>query len=101
MGFRRDGKKANYWRKRLEKYPELLERTGLPDFVTHDDSAWKFFLQEGCFQWDTTAPLIDALSFLSEKQQDALYELLSRLLTKEERVGYSLWNILDSRFQKK
>lgn len=100
MGFRRDGEKANYWRKRLENYPDLLERAGLPDIVLQDDRAWSFFLQEACFQGDKNTPLIDAMSFLSEKQQEALYELLSKLLTEEERVGYILWKILDSRFQK-
>jgi hypothetical protein len=101
MSFRRESKKANYWRKRLEQFPELLERAGLPDAVLQDDRAWSFFLREGCFQGDKNTPLIDAMSFLSEKQQGALYELLSNLLTEEERIGNSLWTILDSRFRRK
>jgi hypothetical protein len=44
MSFRRDGKTANYWGKRLEKYPELLERAGLPDVVLQDDRSWSFFV---------------------------------------------------------
>ena len=99
MSFRRDGKKANVWRKRLAKYPELLQKAGLPDIVLHDDHSWLFFLQEGCFQGDKNTPLIDALAFLSESQQAALYELLSSLLTEQERVGATLWTILDIRFR--
>jgi hypothetical protein len=99
MSFRWDGKTANYWQKRLEKYPELLERAGLPDVVLQDDRSWSLFLQEGCFQGDKNTPLIDAMSFLSEKQQQALYELLSLLLTEQERIGNSLWLVLDSRFR--
>lgn len=75
MSFRRDGKKANVWRKRLETYPELLQRTGLPDVVLTDDRAFSFFLQEGCFQGAKGTSLVDALSFLSEHQQVALHQL--------------------------
>jgi hypothetical protein len=101
MSFRRDGKKANHWRKRLEAYPELLAKAGLPDAVLQNGRAWLFFLQEGCFQGDKNTPLIDAMSFLTKKQQGALHELLSRLLTEQERIGCSLWTILDSRFRKR
>jgi hypothetical protein len=101
MSFRREGKKANSWRKRLETFPELLQRAGLPDVVLQDDRTWSFFLQEACFQGDKNTPLIDAMSFLSEKQQKALHELLSVLLTEQERLVYTLWTVLDSRFRNK
>ena len=101
MSYRRDGKNANVRRKRLERYPELLQRAGLPDVVLKDDRSWSFFLQEGCFQGDKGTPLIDAMSYLSENQLEALYELLSSLLTGQERIGNSLWTVLDSRFRKK
>jgi hypothetical protein len=98
MSFRRDGKKANAWRKRLEQYPELLHRARLPDVVLQDEYSWWRFLEEGCFQGDKETPLIDALKFLSEKQQKALHELLSSVLTEPERIGRTLWTILNSRF---
>lgn len=101
MGFRRDSKKVNLWRKRLEKYPDLLQRASLPDVVLQNDRAWSFFLQEGCFQGDKDTPLIDAMSFLSEIQKEALYELLSSLLTEQERTGYTLWAVLNTHFRKK
>jgi hypothetical protein len=98
MSFRRDGKRANAWRKRLEQYPELLQRACLPDVVLHDEYAWWRFLEEGCVQGDKYTPLTDALKFLSEEQQRALHELLSRVLSDQERIGRTLWTILDSRF---
>jgi hypothetical protein len=101
MSFRRDGKKANVWRKRLEKYPELLQKAGLPDVVLQDDRSFSFFLQEGCFQGAEGTPLVDALSFLSEQQQEALHQLFLRILTEEERPVYTLWRVLDSHFRKK
>lgn len=101
MSFRREGKKVNIWRKRLGKYPELLQRAGLPDVVLTDDRAFAFFLQEGCFQGDKNTPLIDAVTFLSEDQQKALHELLSVLLTEQERIVYTLWRVLDTKFQQK
>ncbi len=97
MSFRRDGKKANYWRTRLERYPDLLQRVGLPDVVLRDDRSWCFFLQDCCFLADKGTPLIDALKFLPEQQQEALYELLSHLLTEREKNVYTLWRVLDSR----
>jgi len=101
MSFRREGKKANVWRKRLERYSELLQRAGLPDVVLTDDRAFSFFLQEGCFQAARGTPLTDALSFLSGDQQDALHQLLSNVLTEQEKIVFTLWRLLDAKFRKK
>ena len=100
MGFRRDGKNANYWRKRLQGHPELLQKIGLPDMVLQDERSLRFFLNEGCFKGDKGTPLIEGLSFLSEQQQEALYELLSKIFTETERIG-TIWTALNSRFEKK
>jgi len=79
----------------------LVQQVGLPDVVLQDEHAWNFFLQEGCFQGAKSTPLVDALSFLSEQQQRALHELLSNVLSEDERIGKTLWTILDARFRKK
>ena len=73
MSFRRDGNRANHWSKRLKQFPDLLQKTGLPDVVLASDRAWAVFLQEGCSRGPNT-PLIDAMSYLSETQQAALHE---------------------------
>jgi hypothetical protein len=100
MSFRREGKKANSWRKRSEKHTDLLQRAGLPDVVLTDDRAFAFFLQEGCFQGARGTPLTDALSFLSEDQQNALHQLLANVLTEREKGGLTLWSVLDAKFRK-
>ena len=63
-----------------------FKKPGLPDVVLASDRAWAVFLQEGCFQGAKNTPLIDAMSYLSETQQAALHELLSMLLTEQERM---------------
>ena len=100
MSFRRDSEKAKAWRKRLDNFPELLEKVGLPVVVLNDDHAWRFFLQEGFFVWGEDSRLIDVMSFLAGAQLAALYELLSKLLTEQERSGPGLWTMLDKRFCK-
>jgi len=100
MSFRRDEKKANFWRYRLERFPELLQRIGLPEVILQDEKSLRFFLNEGCYQQDKDAPLVDWLKFLSDQQLKALYELLSEVLTEPERIG-TIWSILHSRIEKK
>lgn len=101
MGFRREGKKANVWRKRMNKYPDLFQRAELPDVVLTDDRAFSFFLQEGCFQGAKGTSLVDALSFLSDHSQEALHQLLSNILAEQEQIGLTLWRVLDSKFRDK
>ena len=90
----------NEWRKELDRFPELLRQAGLPDAVLKDGHSWRFFLQEGCFVWGDDYRLIDATTFLPEEQLVALYDLLCRLLTDEQRTGSELWVKLNSRFRK-
>ena len=99
MGFRRDGKNANYWRKRLEQFPDLLQKVGLPDEVLKDERSLRFFLNEGLFSGGRGSPLVDALEFLSNQQRIALHELLSKVFTEAERSG-TIWARLESRFGK-
>jgi hypothetical protein len=95
MSFRRDESRANDWKKRLQRNPELVQRAGLPDIVYKDRRSWCFFIQEGCLPG---TPLIDALTILSEPQQRALHELLSQVLSEQERVG-TIWEVLEHRFR--
>lgn len=100
MGYRRDGKKANYGRKRLEQFPDLLQKVGLPDDVFNNERSLRFFLNEGLFSGGKGSPLVDALEFLSSQQRIALHKLLSKVFTEAERVG-TIWTLLESRFGKK
>ena len=99
MSFRRDGEKANAWRKQLEPFSELLERAKLPAFLFQDKRTWFYFLLHGNHVEDGIPP-VDVPSIMSVDQKRALYELISMAYSEQERIGMSLWLQLKHEFEK-
>lgn len=99
MGFRRDGRQSREWKLRLDKYPELVQRARLPDFLFENERSWFYFLLHSYHQPADGAPPVMVLAMMSRQERQALYELLSNAYSDEERLGMWCWDDLKREFE--
>lgn len=98
MSFRRDRVSERAWRHWVRAHETELIASGVPREVWADRLAWWQFVDHGHHPPVSNARDVRFhVADLTDEQKRQLYQFLDAVLP-EDRRGYTLWAILESRF---
>jgi hypothetical protein len=99
MSFRRNKQKALEWQSWVRANEDRLIGIGVPREVWEEPMTWWRFVDHGYHPpVSNRRDVRFRADDLSETQQRQLFEFLRDALSERDRVGSSLWAVLQSRF---